>query len=281
MLHINHFTYGPLTPVLAYLMSVIGSLLGLQCAARARGGGSRVGWLCAAAVALGGTGIWVMHFIAMLGFSINDGVAVRFDIPLTLLSAVVAIVVVGIGMFAIGLPREPTVLALVAGGTITGLGVAAMHYTGMAAMHTDAHINYNTKFVALSVVIAIVASVVALWFTLRVRGLPATIGAALIMGVAVTGMHYTGMAAMSAHPLQDPATPSGTDALELLTPLIVIVSLVTTVLLMGVATTETEEDDPLPSPRFATAADSDGGDGPAEPTRFSRSLRRPFDHDRP
>jgi NO-binding membrane sensor protein with MHYT domain len=277
VLHINHFTYGPLTPVLAYLMSVIGSLLGLQCAARARGGGSRAGWLSAAAVALGGTGIWVMHFIAMLGFSINDGVKVRFDVPLTLISAVVAVLVVGIGLFAVSLPAEPSILALLVGGTITGSGVAAMHYTGMAAMRTDAHIDYDPKIVGISVAIAIVASVAALWFTLRVRGLPATIGAALIMGVAVTGMHYTGMAAMSAHSLSEPFTPAGAGALELLTPLIVIVSVVTTVLLMGVATTETEDDDLLPAPRFVDDSGFDALGQASEPSRFSRRAPRPFD----
>jgi NO-binding membrane sensor protein with MHYT domain len=247
VLDINHFTYGFLTPSLAYLMSVIGSFLALQCTQRAHAGGSRIGWLAAASVALGGAGIWVMHFIAMLGFSIKGGVQIRFDVPLTLLSALIAIVVVGVGLFLVGLPERPRVAILLLGGAITGCGVAAMHYTGMAAMNTDATISYNVRIVALSVVVAVVAATAALWFTLRVEGLATTIGAALIMGVAVTGMHYTGMASMRAHAVANPGVPPGTNVLDLLTPLIVVVSLVTTVLMLGVATTEPERADPRPA----------------------------------
>ncbi|WP_040708526.1 MHYT domain-containing protein, partial [Nocardia takedensis] len=124
MLDIYHFSYGWLTPVLAYIMSFTGSLLGLQCVARARAGEGRVVWLGLAALAIGGTGIWVMHFIAMLGFSIEDS-EIRFDVPLTLLSALTAIVVVGIGLFIVVRPR-PSTIALLSGGAITGLGVGGM-----------------------------------------------------------------------------------------------------------------------------------------------------------
>jgi NO-binding membrane sensor protein with MHYT domain len=240
MLHVHHFSYGLLTPALAYLMSFIGSLLGLLCTARAHGHRSRTGWLCAAAVSIGGTGIWVMHFIAILGFSIA-GATIRFNVAVTLLSAAAAIVVVGAGLFFVSRPGSGPA-ALLIGGTLTGLGVAAMHYTGMAAMRTDAVLHYRAGTVALSVLIAVVAATAALWFTLRVQNLAATIGAALIMGIAVCGMHYTGMAALSATPSADPTPPNGADALALLFPLILIVSLVTTVLLLAVATTENEND---------------------------------------
>src|SRR5690242_10268911 len=101
MPQIDHFSYGVLTPAIAYIMSVIGCLLGLLCARRARGGHGdpwdRLQWLGTAAVAIGGTGIWVMHFVAMLGFSIS-GAPIRYDVPLTLASAVLAVVVVGAGL---------------------------------------------------------------------------------------------------------------------------------------------------------------------------------------
>lgn len=205
MLEIHHFSYGWVTPVLAYIMSVTGSLLGLRCTARARSGDGRNGWLISAAVAIGGTGIWVMHFVAMLGFSIH-GAVIRYNVPLTLLSVVISITVVWGGLFIVA--REPFgKLSLFAGGAVTGLGVGAMHYSGMYAMRSDAMIGYDATIVTLSMVIAVVAATVALWFTLVITGIWATIGAALIMGVAVCGMHYTGMASMSAHRMDNPVAP--------------------------------------------------------------------------
>ncbi|AYF76927.1 hypothetical protein D7D52_27480 [Nocardia yunnanensis] len=239
MLEIHHFSYGWVTPVLAYIMSVIGSLLGLRCTARAGSGDGRNGWLISAAVAIGGTGIWVMHFVAMLGFSIR-GAEIRYNVPLTLLSAVISVTVVWMGLFVVA--REPFGrLSLFAGGAVTGLGVGAMHYSGMYAMNTDATIDYDPGIVTLSMVIAVVAATVALWFTLVIRGIWATLGAALIMGVAVTGMHYTGMASMSAHHMDNAVAPHGTGAMELLAPLMITVSTVTLILLIHVGLTEVDE----------------------------------------
>ncbi|WP_067707420.1 MHYT domain-containing protein [Nocardia yamanashiensis] len=240
MLEIHHFSYGWVTPVVAYIMSVTGSLLGLRCTARARSGDGRKGWLIAAAVAIGGTGIWVMHFIAMLGFSIH-GAAIRYNVPITLLSAAIAMVVVWVGL-SIVTRGHWGVWSLPVGGTITGLGVGAMHYSGMYAMKSDAMISYDFWLVTLSMVIAVVASTVALWFTLHINGIFATIGAALIMGVAVCGMHYTGMASMSAHHSSHSGTvPAGAGAMELLAPLMISVSMVTMVLLIHVGLTEVDE----------------------------------------
>lgn len=250
MLDIYHFSYGWISPLLAYFMSFLGCLLGLQCAARARNPeNGRVGWLIAAAVAIGGTGIWVMHFIAMLGFSIS-GAQIRYDVPLTLFSAVTAIVVVGIGLFIVN-RRKLTPAALLTGGTITGLGVGTMHYTGMYAMKSDATIGYRPWIVALSLVIAVVASIVALWFTLYVKGFLARVGAAAIMGVAVCGMHYTGMAAMHAHTAHHAAPPQGAQALQLLGPLIGVTSMVTMLMLISVSLSDIGADDVLPRRRRA------------------------------
>ncbi|MFQ6330545.1 MHYT domain-containing protein [Nocardia sp. CWNU-33] len=239
MLEIHHFSYGLVTPVLAYVMSVVGSLLGLRCVARSRIGAGHPGWLVAAAVALGGTGIWVMHFIAMLGFSIN-GASIRYNVPITLLSAIIAMAVVWIGLSIVN-RRPKRASALLGGGTVTGLGVGTMHYSGMYAMNSDAIIDYDMRIVALSIVIAVVAATAALWFTLHVRGLFATGGAALIMGVAVCGMHYTGMAAMRAHHAMHLPPPSGAGAMQLLTPLITIVSIVAMGLLLHLGVTNVGE----------------------------------------
>jgi NO-binding membrane sensor protein with MHYT domain len=195
--HVDHFTFGAVTPILSYTISVLGSLLGLICTARARAmpdSGRRARWLLLAAWAIGGTGIWVMHFMAMIGFTVGD-VPIRYDVPITVASWITAIVSVGIGLFIVGYGR-PTAPKVLAGGVFTGVGVAAMHYTGMAAMRMPADVTYDRTIVAISIAIAVVASTVALWFTVTLRRGVLLFIAALIMGVAANGMHFTGMFAM-------------------------------------------------------------------------------------
>ena len=116
--------------------------------------------------------------------------------PLTIASLAVSVVVVAIGLFIVGFSRTEGALPLVTGGVIIGLGVASMHYLGMDAMSIPEMMRYNIALVVLSVLIAIAAGTAALWAGLKVRGIWSTLTAALIFGVAVTGMHYTGMAAM-------------------------------------------------------------------------------------
>ncbi len=196
---IDHFHFGAVTPVLSYTLSVLGSLLGLVSTARARlidDPKRRGRWLLLGAWAIGGTGIWVMHFMAMLGFAVDGVSIIRYDLLTTVASWVTAIVVVAIGMFIVGFGK-PNPVKIVFAGVITGLGVAGMHYTGMAAMRMPATVHYDQKLVIASVVIAVVAATVALWFTVTLRRPVLLVIAALIMGVAVNGMHFTGMYAMS------------------------------------------------------------------------------------
>lgn len=242
MTEVHHFSYGLVTPVAAYLMSFIGSLLGLMCTARARAstGRSRASWLGLAALAIGGTGIWVMHFIAMLGFSVPHA-EIRYDVPLTLLSCLIAIAVVAVGLFIVGFAGSGTPV-IVIGGVITGVGVASMHYMGMAAMNMAADMSYQSGLVVLSVAIAVVAATAALWFALTVRGMWATAGAALIMGVAVTGMHYTGMAAMRVHLHAHDMAPTGAKAVDFILPLVGGVGAVATILLIIIAMAPNEDE---------------------------------------
>ncbi|MGP4027909.1 MHYT domain-containing protein [Actinomadura sp. 3N407] len=242
MSEVHHFSYGLVTPVPAYLMSFIGSLLGLLCTARARAstGRSRASWLALAALAIGGTGIWVMHFIAMLGFTIEDH-EIRYDVPLTLLSCATSIAVVAIGLFIVGFGgiRMPVIIT---GGVIMGAGVASMHYTGMTAMNMAGHIGYRPAIVALSVLIALVAATAALWFSIRVKGMWAAVGAAAIMGVAVTGMHYTGMAAMRITMHEGMPDPTGARPADFLLPLMGGVGGVSIILLIIIAMAPSEEE---------------------------------------
>ncbi|MFJ6706172.1 MULTISPECIES: MHYT domain-containing protein [unclassified Streptomyces] len=196
---VSEFHYGLVTPIAAYLMAFLGSVLALRCTTRSMGRGrgeKRAGWLALGAVSLG-CGIWTMHFIAMIGFSV-DGTGVSYDAARTLLSLAVAIAVVAGGVFLVGY-RGSGPVTLGTAGVVTGLGVAAMHYLGMSAMHTGGAVRYDTTIVALSVVIAVVAATAALWAAVSISAVWATVGAGLVMGAAVSTMHYTGMAAVSVH----------------------------------------------------------------------------------
>ncbi|UUU35757.1 hypothetical protein JIX56_41205 [Streptomyces sp. CA-210063] len=201
--HLDHATFGWLTPALSYVMASIGAALGLRCTVRALGttGRSRRNWLVTAASAIG-TGIWTMHFVAMLGFGVT-GTEIRYNVPLTILSLLVAMIVVCVGVFAVGYSRDRA-RALFLGGLTTGLGVASMHYLGMAAVRMHGAVTYDPALVALSVVIAVVAATAALWAALNIKSPLAVTVASLVMGGAVSSMHYTAMWAVRVE-----VTPSG------------------------------------------------------------------------
>src|SRR6266704_370203 len=200
MVTVHNFSYGLLTPVLAYVMSCLGCFLGLRCTTRAREvrGSARIRWLLLAAVSLGVPGIWGMHFIAMLGFTI-PGQAIRYSVAVTILSMVIAVVVVSVGLLIVGFSGEG-LRPLLIGGLIVGLGVSAMHYIGMVAMRMPESMHYSVGLVVLSVVIGVVTGTVALLAALQLDAVWSAFAACLIMGVAVSGMHYTGMAALHVYP---------------------------------------------------------------------------------
>jgi len=184
-------TYNPYLVALSILVAAFASYTALDLGGRvaaARGVVRRV-WLVAAAIAMGG-GIWSMHFIAMLAFIMP--IPMSYEIGLTTLSLVVAILVTGAGFHFINRQSAPP-LPLVFSGIFMGLGIAAMHYIGMAAMREHAELSYDFLFVALSLVIAIGASTAALWLAFRTTDLGQKLVAAVVMGVAISGMHYSAM----------------------------------------------------------------------------------------
>ncbi|MER5554413.1 MHYT domain-containing protein [Streptomyces sp. NPDC002793] len=218
---IDGFSYGAVTPVVAYLMACLGGALGLRCTIRTLRTSSswKPGWLALGAASIG-SGIWTMHFVAMIGFDVAEA-PVTYDLRQTVLSLVVAVVVVGVGVFVVGY-RGATRLTLVSAGLVTGLGVAAMHYIGMAGMRLNGRIEYDTVAVVLSVVIAVVAATAALWAAVSVHGFLASLGASLVMGVAVTGMHYTGMSGIAVHLHADSSTAiAGDAATSIMLPLLI------------------------------------------------------------
>ncbi|WP_404870672.1 MHYT domain-containing protein [Kitasatospora griseola] len=197
----------------------------------------RAGWLALAAGAFG-CGIWSMHFIAMLGFMVDASTLV-YDIPLTLLSLLVAVVVVGLGIGYVGYRGSGTG-TLLTSGVLTGCGVAVMHYLGMAAMQVEGAVSYDTLLVVASVAIAIAAATAALWMTLHIKGLSAALGAALIAGVAVVAMHYTAMAAVTVT-LDGRAASTGVPASQFALP--VAVGIVVVLAVAGLAVAFSPQDD--------------------------------------
>ncbi|MBN8482028.1 MAG: EAL domain-containing protein [Xanthomonadales bacterium] len=191
-------TYNPALVVVSYIVAALASFVALDSAGRiaASEGRASHGWLIAGGVAMG-VGIWSMHFIGMLAF--NLPIPQGYDLFITLYSLVIAIAA---SLYALYLVSQPHLgrARLVAGALIMGSGIAFMHYTGMAAMRMQPGIHYDPFWFGLSIVIAIAAAGAALWIARRLRRNDGRNGhmrilAALVMGFAIVGMHYTGMAA--------------------------------------------------------------------------------------
>ena len=188
-----HGHYDVWLVILSAAVAIMASFVALDLAGRIREtrGRPQIGWWIAGAVAMGG-GIWSMHFVAMLAFSL--GMVVSYDVATTVLSMAIAILVSGLGLLVV-YRRRGTWPAIIGGGVLAGVGIAAMHYTGMAAMRMTAQLSYDPFLFGLSVAIAIAAATAALWLALRPQRLWLQLGSAVVMGAAITGMHFTGMAA--------------------------------------------------------------------------------------
>ncbi|WP_323752515.1 putative bifunctional diguanylate cyclase/phosphodiesterase [Marinobacter sp.] len=210
------------------IVAILASYTALNMASRVSNASGRTAslWLIGGSFAMG-FGIWSMHFIGMLAFSLP--IDLGYDVPLTLLSLLIAIASSALALHLVCQDKLPWV-RLLFGGILMGLGIASMHYTGMEAMLMHPYIFYVPWLVVLSVIIAIIASLGGLWLAFRLRQESSRakfsrIGAALVMGCAIIGMHYTGMAA-SKFPLNSfcGAANSGIDT-KWLAVLVIIVSL--------------------------------------------------------
>ncbi len=158
---------------------------------------ARFKWLVTGAVSMG-CGIWAMHFVAMLAVQMQHGMEMRYDLTLTLASAVFAMLAAGFA-FDLVSRKSRSFGGLLIGGVVLGAGIGAMHYTGMLAMRMDALIRYDITWFAASVVVAVVLATLAIrmmFFTVEAREYDKAdhrLWTAAVMGLAVTLMHYTGM----------------------------------------------------------------------------------------
>jgi NO-binding membrane sensor protein with MHYT domain/GAF domain-containing protein len=202
-IHLTHM-HEPRLVVLSIVIAILASYVALDLAGRVTAARqrSRYAWLTGGALAMG-ISIWSMHFTAMLAFKLP--VAVAYDVPTVLISLVAAIVASGIAL-SIASSRVLSLPKLLIGGIFMGLAIVAMHYIGMAAMRLQAIIQYDPLFFTLSVVIAVGASFAALWLAFRFRHQTGVAGngwkmaSSVVMGAAIAGMHYTGMAAANFTP---------------------------------------------------------------------------------
>ena len=191
--------YDPVLVLGSIVIAIMASYVALDLASRLSSERSAVRWVwwLGGSIAMG-VGIWSMHFVGMLAFHLP--VPMRFDGPLVLLSVFVAIVASALALFVASRPALPMVV-LTASSLFMGAAISGMHYIGMAAMQLPAVVTWRPFLVVLSIAIAVTASFGALLLAFRLRrpdgGLFRWIRlwAATVMGAAIVGMHYTGMAA--------------------------------------------------------------------------------------
>jgi diguanylate cyclase (GGDEF)-like protein len=191
-------TYSPTLVFISLCVAILASYTALDLTGRiatARGRAIHL-WTAGGAVAMG-VGVWSMHFIGMLAFKLP--INLGYDLSITLLSLIIAVLSCGFALWLVSQPKLPA-WQLALGALVMGAGISAMHYTGMAAMLMVPGIDYDPALFGASLLIAIGASAAALWIAFRLRQHTPYVGlirggAAVIMGFAIVGMHYTGMAA--------------------------------------------------------------------------------------
>ena len=224
-------TYHPALVTVSVLMAALAAYAALRLAGRitaAETGRAKGLWLAAGATAMG-VGIWAMHFIGMLAFRLP--VAVGYDLAGTLVSVLPAIVTSVVVLY-VSTREKIRPPQLLFAGMLMGLGIGTMHYTGMAAMRMAGHMFYDPVLFGVSIVVAVVLASAALYIQFlaghrakagkqtKARKQRTLLGAALTMGIAVSGMHYTAMAAVYFFPRDSPGAPVGLVAPTLLAVLV-------------------------------------------------------------
>jgi len=236
-------SYSPALVVLSVVVATIGAYVAVEIAQRVRAGSGRrrFAWTCGGALAMG-LGIWSMHFVGMLALQLP--VLVWYDALLIFASFVAAVVGCAIAFIIFNRPTVNSWLLTLAS-IFMGFAIAGMHYTGMLGLRMSGHVIYDPLIVAASIGVAITVSFAALALTRNVMEASSEqgewlkkVGASLLMGLAVAGMHYTGMAA--AHFTAGPAGWKLTDHLVLGSYQLGLVVAGTSVSLLAIALAATQ-----------------------------------------
>lgn len=233
-------SYSPALVVISLFVAILASYTALDLTGRiatTRGLAAQL-WMVGGALAMG-VGVWSMHFIGMLAFELP--IELGYDLSITALSLLISILSCGFALWLVSQTRLPF-WQLGFGALVMGAGISGMHYTGMAAMRMQPGIDYDPTLFSASLLIAVGASAAALWIAFRLRRNTPHVrlvraGAAVIMGIAIVGMHYTGMAAARfadgsfCGALGNGLNGKGLDNLVLITTLaVLIIALLTSVL---------------------------------------------------
>lgn len=189
--------HDPMLVLLSVALAIQASFVGLRLAKRSMDidGTIRRHILAGAALSLA-TGIWGMHFVGMLALRLPF--AVDYAVLPTLLSFLACVLVVGLALATTAV-APLTWTTLVGASTVMGLGIVTMHYLGMSALQAGAHLEHDWRMVALSILLSVVASAFALWLAFGEASRPPRFSSAVVLGIAISGMHYTAMAGVGLH----------------------------------------------------------------------------------
>ncbi len=179
---------------LSFAVSALGAFAALSVAPSIRGRDGRLSWfnLSVTGIALGGVGIWALHFIGMLAYRLPIGVGYGLWETAVSLLAAALVSAAALGYIA---SAPFTWRRLAVAGPLAGLGVALMHYLGMYGMRFGGYLEWDVVRVSASIAVAVIAATAALWLAFHVRGIGPRMGASAVMAGAVGAMHYTGMSA--------------------------------------------------------------------------------------
>lgn len=227
-------SYNNILVLCSLLIAILASYIALHMAGHVVAAGQRAAhwWLAGGACAMG-LGIWSMHFVGMLAFRLP--IALGYDLEITLGSLLAAVASSAFALWLVTRERMPWP-AWAGGALLMGSGIALMHYMGMAALRMQPAIDYHLGWFLASILVAVAASAAALWIAFRLRGEKrrhyfARAAAAVIMGFAVVGMHYTGMAAARFAP---DAICGAALVRELPSDWLAVLVIVTTVAILGI-----------------------------------------------
>jgi len=193
------FTYDPILVIISVVVSIVGAYTCFDLVIRIRRHDQAVNkiLLIEAALAIGGS-IWAMHFVAML--AVNLPIVIRYDLLTTLISGLVSVLMTAAALLVLSTAPYSAKRVAVAG-IVMGLGISSMHYVGMSAIRGNCGLSYSYVWVSISVLIGMAASTASLWCAMNLRGVWRRTVAALVMGISISGVHYTSMAGTSFLPI--------------------------------------------------------------------------------
>lgn len=189
------YTYDPVLVISSVIVAIVGAYTCFDLTIKIHSNNQTINkrLLIGAAFAIGGS-IWSMHFVAML--AVNLPIEIRYDVLLTLISGLVSVLMTAAALLIISSAAYSAKRTITAG-IIMGLGISAMHYVGMTAIRGNCSISYSNLWIFISILIGMAASTASLWSAIRLHGIWRRIVAALVMGISISGVHYTSMAGTS------------------------------------------------------------------------------------